>query len=588
MRPTTDKEMGNTIQQHRAAIGLYGAIKSSKHEWLQKDEEEQTAEWNPPDHSKQIWKGPWKCHSLALCFMFIIMTTQIINENPVEQQTVTGNLGWAMRSGLAQQSIPSQMMLTTTMLPPSCLKSLLAIGGVEKNPGPVSVEDQITALTELIVSFDKEETKKVLTIYDPAKTKRQQIAAINTLRIGILRAASIDLKVQSVGLTKDKLAPILHLRIQSLLPDNCMYCNENYTIKPDEDPTASCYSCEQGAHTECLTKKLEDLGANANIFSIPGIFWLCDHCDSQHEDPATHNTNDDVVSIKETTNTEPENNQSQAEIPSAQPVNYKQTRSLGNQTKPTRRQTDERQRRSTRKTAASDVTFQVTQDDDIISEEDYDGISNHSDDEYSDSDSDYDIPVCIHYKNGKCRHGMTGQGCDYKHPKQCKKLINHGIKSHLGCNITNKGNKCKLFHPKMCYNSLYKNACYNSQCKFRHVRGTWKKEPGDVQILTRTDTGFGNSNQMARPPHVPRVENQQRPSDFLEMLRLLQVDMQQMNNQMQNLMHLQNRQSALPNTIPSPLQPQQQQPNSWVNQAYHAQINPTPATAFAWKQPQPC
>ena len=93
---------------------------------------------------------------------------------------------------------------------------------------------------------------------------------------------------------------------------------------------------------------------------------------------------------------------------------------------------------------------------------------------------------------------------------------------------------------------------------------------------------------MARPPHVPRVENQQRPSDFLEMLRLLQVDMQQMNNQMQNLMHLQNRQSALPNTIPSPLQPQQQQPNSWVNQAYHAQINPTPATAFAWKQPQPC
>lgn len=105
----------------------------------------------------------------------------------------------------------------------------------------------------------------------------------------------------------------------------------------------------------------------------------------------------------------------------------------------------------------------------------------------------------------------------------------------------------RILPSKMCYNSLYKNACYNTDCKFRHVRGTWKKEPGDVEILKRTDQGFGN--------HQPQTNNMgtnntRNPKDFLEILRLLQIDMQQMNNQLLNIMKNQNQQSPLQNTHP--------------------------------------
>ena len=96
--------------------------------------------------------------------------------------------------------------------------------------------------------------------------------ALKTLHVPVLRSACAELKVQTVGLSKDKLVDIIHLRIQALLPDICMYCSDTYTVKPDEEPTISCYVCEQGVHDKCLTDKLDEIGMNGIIFSIPGIY----------------------------------------------------------------------------------------------------------------------------------------------------------------------------------------------------------------------------------------------------------------------------------------------------------------------------
>ena len=528
--------MGNTIQQHRAAIGLYGAVKAAKGNPGESEEEEHSHCSDPDLQGRtpgmQIWKGPWKWHALTLCLMFVVMTP----------------------------------------IPLSCLKTLLVIGGIEQNPGPtVSTEEQKEGLVKLIASCTNEDTIKVLGLYDPSKTKHQQIVALKTLHVPVLRSACTELKVQTVGLSKDKLVDIMHLRIQALLPDICMYCSDTYQVKPDEDPTISCYVCEQGVHDKCLTDKLDELGMNANIFSIPGIYWICEHCDSQYEKQSQ------IVTPEQREDTQPKQ-----QVP--EQVDRTKTKVPEQPNIQPEKQTNSRNLRSTseRKTRKPTVSVDISDHVHVINDNESDDGRDY-DDELYDDDSEYEVPICIHYKNGKCRHGQSGHGCDYRHPRQCRKLLNHGTQSHLGCN---KGKKCEYLHPNMCYNSLYKKACYNGQCKFRHVRGTWKKEPGDFHVLPRFDPNTGQMTQPRTEPQ-PNIQNQRGSNDFLEILRVLQLDMQRMSIQMQNITKHQN---LAPNPLINQNQNQILQPNSWANHAYqNAQTNPPPATTtIAWPQPQHC
>lgn len=314
---------------------------------------------------------------------------------------------------------------------------------------------------------------------------------------------------------------------------------------------------------------------NANIFSIPGIYWMCEHCDSQYEKQSQ------IVTSEQRDDTQPKQ-----QVP--EQVDRNKTKVPEQQNIQPEKQTNSRnlrstsQRKTTRKPAASVGISDHVQ---VINDNESDDGRDYDDELYGESDDEYEVPICIHYRNGKCRHGQSGHGCDYRHPRQCRKLLNHGTQSHLGCN---KGKKCEYLHPNMCYNSLYKKACYNAQCKFRHVRGTWKKEQGDVNVLPRFDP---NTGQMTQPrtqsQPQPNIQNQRGSNDFLEILRVLQLDMQQMSIQLQNLTKHQN---LVPNPLINQNQNQILQPNSWANHAYqNAQTNPPPATAtIAWPQPQHC
>ena len=50
--------------------------------------------------------------------------------------------------------------------------------------------------------------------------------------------------------------------------------------------------------------------------------------------------------------------------------------------------------------------------------------------------------ICEHYRYGKCKYGLKGKGCDYRHPKLCRKFINDG-NSQYGCTSKNS-----FFPPK--------------------------------------------------------------------------------------------------------------------------------------------
>ena len=88
-----------------------------------------------------------------------------------------------------------------------------------------------------------------------------------------------------------------------------------------------------------------------------------------------------------------------------------------------------------------------------------------------------ETPVCNFYKKGKCKHGIKGKNCQFKHPKACTKLLKHGNRSPKGCSA---GTKCAMFHPRMCSSSIRKGECFNLDCTFTHVKGT-KRNPFNNQ-----------------------------------------------------------------------------------------------------------
>lgn len=92
------------------------------------------------------------------------------------------------------------------------------------------------------------------------------------------------------------------------------------------------------------------------------------------------------------------------------------------------------------------------------------------------------VPVCIHYRTSRCRHGISGQNCPYQHPKPCNKYLAFGDKQPRGCQ---NGSKYQYFHPKLCRDSLNQNNCYNENCKFLHIKGTQRKKPSGYQDIPK-------------------------------------------------------------------------------------------------------
>lgn len=74
-------------------------------------------------------------------------------------------------------------------------------------------------------------------------------------------------------------------------------------------------------------------------------------------------------------------------------------------------------------------------------------------------------PICQPFIKGQCPKGLKGKGCQFSHPKQCKKFLHGGRFSH-GC--TNW--KCPLMHPQMCSKSYIHGSCHTRNCKERHLQ----------------------------------------------------------------------------------------------------------------------
>ena len=88
------------------------------------------------------------------------------------------------------------------------------------------------------------------------------------------------------------------------------------------------------------------------------------------------------------------------------------------------------------------------------------------------------IIVCNHYKQHRCKFGLTGRDCPYVHPKLCIRYKTNGLDPVKGCK---KGNKCTYFHPPICYGSDRRRECLNLECKRLHLKGTRRYPSTDQQ-----------------------------------------------------------------------------------------------------------
>ena len=93
--------------------------------------------------------------------------------------------------------------------------------------------------------------------------------------------------------------------------------------------------------------------------------------------------------------------------------------------------------------------------------------------------------ICFAYKFDKC---SNKENCQNSHPKKCQKFCDYG---HFA--IDDKGcetQKCDLYHPKLCRNSIKSKECPFRNCRFQHLEGT--------KIIPMKE--FRNANSAGRNP----------------------------------------------------------------------------------------
>ena len=115
----------------------------------------------------------------------------------------------------------------------------------------------------------------------------------------------------------------------------------------------------------------------------------------------------------------------------------------------------------------------------------------------TDTSRNKETPICRYYRKGACRYGSAGKECKFRHPRVCRKLVNHGNRGELGCK---QGKKCDMFHPTVCRNSQRNRVCLVESCRFLHVKGTRRNTEETNSSTPRKDT---------TPP--PRTASNPRP-----------------------------------------------------------------------------
>ena len=329
---------------------------------------------------------------------------------------------------------------------------------------------QLEIIAALCTEAPNTAIRDCLRKYDPKKPGWQIENVIKNEKKAVLVDTLEFLGVP--GMAEFKASSLPHeliCRIQNLFLDTCDLCKQTYCIKLHDKPIVSCVRCGQGCHNQCVLQllgktedDLDDTNMNGAALLKPhagvSLFYVCSPC-QQEVIPQKDN-----LKVKKQARRDTPPNSNPITSPSG----------AGDQTEPVLSQ-------STREEIATQPNTDVDGSRDARLERD-----ESSQDEVvipscttniNNAEPPTDPPICKFYKQGRCKHGISGKkdgDCSFSHPKPCQRLLANGANGPRGCT---KGASCTLFHPQMCHRSLREKICLRTECKFMHVRGTRRSDP---------------------------------------------------------------------------------------------------------------
>ena len=381
-------------------------------------------------------------------------------------------------------STTSELGLSASLISYQCLQSLLAISGVEQNPGPVS---QQNAIEELSSKSTNDVVKKILGAYPLGQTFSQQKKIINKFNKEELILVLEFLKVNNQDkYNKPQVVHNLIVRIQNLLPDTCGLCKQEYCTSLDDTPLLTCDVCGQGSHNPCVTSilgvgepetsSLNPEKARKTIIplDLPGVHYLCMTCSNDNipngNEGILNKKAHDIEELEKTPEETITPESGEDIIPLENPVGIEDAH-------------------------VPSVPSEAPQGNSGV----------------QDQNPPQNSAICPFFRKGLCRHGISGRRCKDQHPHPCKKLIKHGANATNGCTLGRS--RCDKFHPSMCSSSMTKGECLDASCKLWHVAGTRKS--------AKTTSG----DQKPKKKSADNQASKNVSNDFLDLLQKWKLEM---------------------------------------------------------------
>lgn len=592
--------MGISIQQYRSAIGRWNAGKIK-----------QTFQTSAPPHvmgnnterlpSPHLVKGPWKLHALILSVAVITLTMMTETHDPTTtiSTALPSDLHTPLRTNTS--SVTQGLMPQSGLISHQCLQSLLAIAGVELNPGPSqdpvkTLEEQQNIIAELCANAPSNEVRNTLRLYDPQLNTQGLEKQLNKTSKNLLVSSLEYLGVPGMSnYRKETCVSSLICKLQNLFPDQCGFCKKDYCVKLTETPLLTCGKCGQGSHDPCIMDLLDIPEADrpattpqmvwnlVNPKNLTGLHYLCQECETNiipTEDDGKikqrlKSTKESEDAPDQNAAPDGEHNSVEETVFPSQPQPSLDVPPLSVEL-PRREDGDDSERRELPDQQPKPDRVQDQQGSHAPPNQQL-GPVRTSDQQGSQAtpDQHQNRPICRFYQQGTCRFGMAGRGCPHDHPPPCSKLIKHGNRGPSGCTL---GRSCDKFHPKMCPSSLSKRECFKSDCKLRHIPGTKRKKTEADPELPTTVANNTNTQNLD-------------PNHFLDMMqameaRILNV-LEQRFTSLTTTQHMAQEQAPAPSQAPDtapvrmPPAPQQQNPTCpcWpaLNPTWPAQIPSWPA-----------
>ena len=307
-------------------------------------------------------------------------------------------------------------------------RMLLSLAGdIELNPGPVSREELVAGLGELVTSAPVA-IKPVLSVWSPDKSDMINEWSSSKFTVPLLREAiswlynlSGEEGTRSFKKKLD-LARALPVAVERLLPDECGGCRQIYSVNREAKPTLQCAGCYQGIHEDCLKEVLGE--ASATLSTLHGsLTWLCHSC-SPHYSMMTALGPDGVPN---------------------QPLRRKQTVALNT--------VDTQAANQNPAGFIDDITERMAAMN-VSNSHSVGGTPN-----IVSGSAQIQLPTvteqkldCPLFSRGECPYGISGKRggvCKDLHRKRCTLFMRWGSKGEKGC----KGH-CNKLHPQVCPSSL--------------------------------------------------------------------------------------------------------------------------------------